>query len=105
VKELLEQLPDEQTLLIYSMWSGYLERKNQNPDYVKLYNLFEQTEKLHTSGHASRETLAKVCALVNPTTAIIPIHSECSNDFTTLDISEELKRKVITSPEEKQIII
>lgn len=98
VEELLEQLPAEQTLLIYSMWSGYIkDGENQNPDYVRLWERFEHKEALHTSGHASPETLAEVCNLINPTTAIIPIHSEHSKDFAKLDISEELKNKVTTS--------
>ncbi|MDR0769166.1 MAG: MBL fold metallo-hydrolase [Dysgonamonadaceae bacterium] len=97
VKELLEQLPAEQTLLIYSMWSGYIkEGENQKSDYAELYNLSEHKKELHTSGHASPETLAKVCNLVNPTTAIIPIHSEHSETFAELDISEDLKGKVTT---------
>ena len=54
-------------------------------------------EYLHTSGHASRETLAQVCNLVNPHTAIIPIHTEKGSDFTSLDIPEELKNKVVTN--------
>jgi ribonuclease J len=98
VKKLLKQLSEEEeTLLIYSMWTGYLEGENQNTDYVSLYNLFKHKEKLHTSGHASPETLVEVCKLINPTTAIIPIHSEHSEDFAKLDISEELKNKVTTS--------
>jgi ribonuclease J len=98
VKELLEQLPEEQTLLIYSMWSGYINAgEYQKSEYVQLYNLFEHKESLHTSGHASPETLAKVCELVNPTTAIIPIHSEHSEDFATLNISADLKNKVTTA--------
>ncbi|MDR1582861.1 MAG: MBL fold metallo-hydrolase [Prevotellaceae bacterium] len=98
VKELLEQLSAEQTLLIYSMWSGYIkDGENQNPDFVRLIDLFKfkfKYEELHTSGHASPETLAKVCNLINPTTAIIPIHSECSKEFRELAISDELKDKI-----------
>ena len=35
--------------------------------------------------------------LVNPNAAIIPIHTEKGSDFTTLDISESQKKKVVTS--------
>ena len=38
----------------------------------------------HTSGHASKECIEKVCCIINPTTAIIPIHKENSFDFLTL---------------------
>jgi ribonuclease J len=97
-KELLEQLPEEQTLLIYSMWSGYIkEGENQKTEYVQMYNLFKHKEDLHTSGHASPDCLADVCTRVNPTTAIIPIHTECSEKFAALKISEDLKNKVTTA--------
>jgi hypothetical protein len=38
-----------------------------------------------------------VCQLINPAAGIIPIHSECSDDFKKLPINDELKEKVITS--------
>jgi|GEM_PF-2604830 len=98
VRSLLTQLPEEQTLLIYSMWSGYInDGENQKKEYLELYNLFKNRRSLHTSGHASPESLAKVCNLVNPTTAIIPIHSEKSDEFEKLPITENLKAKILTS--------
>ena len=97
VRDLLKKLPKDQTLLIYSMWSGYIkDGENQNNSYLNLYNLFENKKHIHTSGHASPESLAKVCNMVNPTTAIIPIHSEKSDKFKELPISEALKAKVTT---------
>ena len=98
VQELIAELGQENCLLIYSMWSGYIKSgKNQNQEYVNLYNMFDNRESLHTSGHASAYTLAKLCNTVNPQAAIIPIHSEQSDNFSNLDISEELKSKVITA--------
>ncbi|MDH6316847.1 mRNA degradation ribonuclease J1/J2 [Parabacteroides sp. PF5-5] len=99
IKELLSQLPEEQTLFIYSMWKGYLkEGVNQKQEYVKIADLFkDRVKELHTSGHATPQTLADVCNLTNPTTAIIPIHSECPAKFSDLPISEDLKSKIITS--------
>lgn len=94
VKALAATLPEDEILFIYSMWSGYLEDEHRNPDYTKLWDMFQNKVKLHTSGHASAETLAKVCNAVNPRTAIIPIHSECSRDFSRLNISEKLKDKI-----------
>jgi ribonuclease J len=96
--EKLLQLPKEQTLLIYSMWSGYLANgKNPNQDYVDIWDSFTNKEKLHTSGHASCETLEEVCNLIKPTTAIIPIHSEQSQAFKDLKIAEDLKSKIVIS--------
>ncbi|WP_436414825.1 MBL fold metallo-hydrolase [Petrimonas sp.] len=97
VRDLLTKLPKDQTLLIYSKWNGYIkDGENQKNSYVSLYNLFENKKCIHTSGHASPESLAKVCNMVNPTTAIIPIHSEKSDEFNKLSISEDLKAKIVT---------
>ena len=101
IKKFLNLNSPEETLLIYSMWDGYINKKVKNGEnlmkgYLDIWNLFPNKEKLHTSGHATAETLAKVCELVNPKMAIIPIHSEYSDDFKKLPISDELKSKVIT---------
>ena len=53
-------------------------------------------EYLHTSGHASHDTLEAVCKSVNPRLAIIPIHREAKSDFRSLDLPQELKDKVHT---------
>jgi len=103
INKVLNCIPPEETLLIYSMWDGYINKKvkdgeNLVQDYLNIWNLFKNKEKLHTSGHATAETLAKVCELVNPQMAIIPIHSEHSADFFKLDISAELKEKITLLP-------
>ncbi len=97
---LMHLLPEEETVFIYSQFKGYIlpEHTAYNAatdKFVHSYNW--NLEYLHTSGHASRDTLAMVCNTVNPTSAIIPIHRENGSDFTSLDISEELKGKVVTS--------
>ncbi len=81
------------------MWDGYINENVKNgenlmQDYLDIWNLFENKQKIHTSGHATAETLTKVCQLVNPRKAIIPIHSEKSADILDLDISAELKGKI-----------
>ena len=95
---LKEHLNAEDTILIYSMWGQYInpESKHKKESYFNFVNLFPKLEKRHTSGHASAKTLAKVCNLVNPKRAIIPIHSEHSEGFKKLPISDELKDKIIT---------
>jgi ribonuclease J len=92
------QIDRDQTLLIYSMWKEYI-----NPDgkhavkrYLDFVGRFPVIKKIHTSGHASAESLVEVCNLVNPTLGIIPIHSEHSADYKKLPIKEELKAKIIT---------
>ena len=97
---LMSLLPKEDTLFIYSQFLGYILSNNNayNANTDKFVHLHEwNCEYLHTSGHASKETLAQLCSLVNPHTAIIPIHTEKGSDFTSLDIPEELKNKVVTS--------
>ncbi len=97
---LMALLPKEETVFIYSQFMGYIlaDNKAYNANTDKFVHSHDWTQEyLHTSGHASRETLAQVCNLVNPHTAIIPIHTEKGSDFTSLDIPEELKNKVVTS--------
>ena len=92
-------LPKEETVFIYSQFLGYIlkDHKAYNANTDKFVHSHDWNhEYLHTSGHASRETLAQVCTLVNPSAAIIPIHTEKGSDFTSLDISDELKNKVVT---------
>lgn len=62
-------------------------------------------KKIHTSGHASADTLAEVCNLVNPKSGIIPIHSENSSNYEKLPIKEELKAKIITKSTEINDVI
>ncbi len=97
IKDLIAQLPKEKVLFVYSMWGGYLnEGIHRKQEYVELWKLFVNREELHTSGHATAATLAEVCKKVNPVSAIIPIHSEFSQNFDKLRISDELKNKIIT---------
>ena len=96
---LLPQLDRKETVLIYSMWKEYInpDSKHVNKRYLNFVEKFPSVKKIHTSGHASADTLAEVCNLVNPTTGIIPIHSEHSVDYQKLAINENLKSKIITT--------
>ena len=98
--ELMPLLPKEETVFIYSQFKGYI--LPEHTAYSASTDSFVHShdwnlEYLHTSGHASRDALAMVCNTVNPTSAIIPIHREKGSDFTSLDISDELKDRVVTS--------
>ena len=92
---LLQKLDPEQTVLIYSQYKGYLDEQPKLQEFVSLFG--NNMAYVHTSGHATRQTLAKVCRIVNPSTAIIPIHRDPMSDFRSLDIPQELKDKVIES--------
>lgn len=80
----------EDPLLIYSMWNGYLHEDNEayNPKLRKLYDKWPRHLDLHTSGHACKEDIEEMIRLVRPTEAIIPIHTEKKEMFRRLDIGE-----------------
>ena len=96
---LAPRLDPAETVLIYSMWSGYVTPDGPHavPRYLDFVSQFPHTRRLHTSGHASPEILAEVCRAVNPARGIIPIHSEHSATFADLPIGDELCAKVITA--------
>ena len=90
---LLPLLDPAQTVLVYSQYKGYIEQQERLQEFVRMFGC--RMEYVHTSGHATRKTLAKVCNLTNPTTAIIPIHKDAAADFLSLEISDDLKAKVV----------
>ena len=93
------RLNENDTVLIYSMWKEYINEHNKHavPRYIDFVSMSPNVEKLHTSGHASADFLAKVCNLVNPTSGIIPIHSEYSASYNNLPIKKHLQKIVFTS--------
>ena len=92
------QIERDQTVLIYSMWKEYINPKSRHSikHYLEFKDRFPTVKKIHSSGHASAECLSEVCNLVNPSTGIIPIHSEHSAHYRKLPIIEDLKMKIIT---------
>lgn len=75
----IETFPN--SLIIYSMWSGYLDKSHPAFDEYKK-NFIDKAvrngcriEYLHTSGHASVDEIKQVCKITNAKT-VIPIHSE-----------------------------
>lgn len=85
-----QENPQNDPLLIYSMWSGYLDEKGDayNPKLKALYDRWPRHLQLHTSGHAYREDIEEMIRLVHPTDAIIPIHTEEKEKFCHLAIGE-----------------
>jgi ribonuclease J len=61
----------ENCLVLYSLWSGYLEKPSIQ-GFLKGFSY----QQLHTSGHAAPEALRKVYALTAPRKGVIPIHTE-----------------------------
>ena len=95
---LREWLPEEETLLIYSSWDGYYKDPEQvmlNPRYKLFREAFHNVVDIHTSGHADRQTIEEVIETVNPQRAIIGIHKDAGQTLESLNLSEELKQKIV----------
>ena len=103
IGKMLAKLPEssEQSSLIYSMWKGYIKKgtPTYNSDIQEMINMFEgKFDYLHTSGHATKETIREVCEAINPTTAIIPIHRDEKSELdAALEDNNELIAKIIKS--------
>ena len=87
-------LDPSQTVLVYSQYKGYLNDQPKLQEFVKMFG--SNMAYVHTSGHATRKTLQKICTVLNPKTAIIPIHRDSESNFLSLDIADDLKDKVIS---------
>ena len=78
VLELKDKLPEEETLLIYSVWNGYYKLQEQidiTPKYLQFHDMFQNVVDIHTSGHADKATIKKVIETVKPQEVIF-IHKE-----------------------------
>ncbi len=78
VGRLIQKLPQEETLLIYSSWDGYYkipEQVQANSKYKEMRDMFHNVVDIHTSGHADRATIKKVIETINPN-EVICIHKE-----------------------------
>ncbi len=93
------QSSSTQSAFIYSMWKGYIKKgtPTYNPEIQEMIDMFGgKFDYLHTSGHATKETIREVCEAVNPTTAIIPIHRDEKSELDiALEGNDELLVKII----------
>lgn len=91
---------DDKPVIIYSMWDGYLnpEHKAYNKEWDDFLKAQEakgiEVKHLHTSGHATSQMIEDVIKAMNPQEEIIPMHTECPEEFMKLEIGEELKSKI-----------
>lgn len=101
LEKILPWCKPEGTCLVYSQYHGYIDKREGNTAFnQKLYDFVEQfrergcfvKEDLHTSGHASKQDLARLCEQVNPK-VIIPIHKDEKADFAYI-LSDELRARV-----------
>jgi ribonuclease J len=58
---------------------------------------FQNVVDIHTSGHADRKTIKQVIDTVNPKEAIIGIHKDKGQTLNSLDVSEDIKNKIINN--------
>lgn len=89
----------EETCLVYSMFHGYIdaEKPTLNTSTLDFVEQFRKKgchveEWIHTSGHASKQDLVRLCQQVNPR-VIIPIHKDPQSDFKSI-LPEELAGRV-----------
>lgn len=78
VEEICQGLNQNDVLFIYSSWDGYYKDPAQvaiNPRYKAFREAFTNVIDIHTSGHASKETIHKVIQIVRPK-EVICIHKE-----------------------------
>lgn len=78
------QSHNDDTLIIYSMWEGYL--KQPESQLHSMLDGFDHITHLHSSGHADVQTIMDVCNTVSPRKAIIPIHSTNSKKLSGLGL-------------------
>ena len=92
--EVMPYCKPEETCLVYSMFKGYIDPKHKayNPSLHSFVKQFPRYETCHTSGHASKECLEKVCILIDPSMAIIPIHKE--GTFDALNLPSHIESKI-----------
>lgn len=89
----IKAFPDN--LLVYSMWSGYLQEGRSCFD-KRTFDFIEDAKaegsqfvQLHTSGHATTDDIIRLCEATKPK-KIIPIHSEKPESFKNLGIDSEI---------------
>ena len=92
-KKIMEKYKDKNSVVIYSMWKGYLEQDKMK-DFLKGY----QRVDMHTSGHADFQAIQMVIEVVEPA-MIIPMHTTVPEAF--LQMAE--KQKIVFAMD-KQVI-
>ena len=80
VKEFFEKYPDK-TCLVYSMWKGY----ETLPEVAKLLEYSKaHVERVHVSGHITKEDLEQVIEIIKPDKLLIhhtSVYNSVENDL------------------------
>ena len=80
-KEIMNKFVDAK--VIYSMWHGYLDKKNIDRPTIREWLGNKEIIELHTSGHADKEAIKSVIEVTRPD-KVIPIHTEHKESFIEL---------------------
>jgi len=97
--EWIERFKDLNPVIYYAQWNGYLDSTKDayNKDwdeFFKPYKLSDQFVELHTSGHATPDTIVKIIETVKPTKRIYPMHTGNAKEFLELPIKQEYKERM-----------
>lgn len=87
-RRVMEKYKDN-CVVIYSMWTGYLDERAKNQNLVDFLAPYEY-RVLHTSGHASPEDIKKLYKTVEPKCGLIPIHTDAPEKFRDIVSAEML---------------
>ncbi len=96
-EDLLKEFSDLDTMLIYSMWDGYIDEEIGGDAYsadLANFCLRHKAEKIHVGGHAYPGLISEVIKSANPIEEIIPIHTDNLIGFLDLPIGDDLRRKI-----------
>ena len=86
VKKYFDEYPDD-TILIYSMWSGY----RTLAGVKKILDIAKNQETIHVSGHITKEDLEKVIEIIRPNKIMIHHTSASENEVKALIIPKEIE--------------
>lgn len=91
-KDFINEFEKENSLIIYSLWKGYLSGANKKPELIDFIGDYKKIH-LHTSGHAYPETIKNLIEHIQPK-VIIPMHTEMADEFYDFDEFKEFKDKI-----------
>ncbi len=95
----VERFADLKPFVIYALWDGYLDsaRDAYNEEWAEFFAPYienEQFLQLHTSGHATPDTIARIIETVKPQRRIYPMHTGKAEAFQKLPIKDEYKERI-----------
>ena len=102
LEKILPLCTPEQSCIVYSQYHGYIDNRKDNTSFNPIaYDFIQQFKErgfafreIHTSGHASAETIKKLIETVNPKQSIIGIHKDEGQTLESLGLSDELRGKI-----------